>query len=607
MYQPGRFLLQGLRRCWARLRALGRPGFAELRGCGIPIPRLVALVAFVALALLPVTASALERHPPPAVSGTSAALPSPNVTTTNVDATPLGPNLSAIVLIGLHDPVAAARAGVAVDASRIPLLDDPAFIARLDKFIGKPISGLLIAQIEAEIAKFQRERGYPFVSVSTPPQEITGGTVRFRVVEFHAGKVTVAGEKQFKDAAIRERIRLATGDRIASGPLSQDIDWLNRSPFRHVTAQFTPGTTTGISDLQINTVDQRPWNVFAGYGNSGSNASPDRYLVGATVGDVLGLNSLLSVQLTGSPNFWANGGWPLGSKTTADYASLSGRASLPLFPRSELDLTANAVGQNSSDGTFTASTQTVEGRAALRAALSNFVALPGNLSIGVQARREERTRFFGGVMVDTAAIEVYQALLGWDYAWSGKLSGDLSVTLHGSPGGIGANNTGAAFSTYTQGRVTNATYGYVDANATLRRELSARFALSAAFTGQAASGPLPGTEQAALGGLNAVRGYTSDDGSYDNLAVLRSEFLFPRADFGKGRHMVRILPYIFADFGTGSTIGGTSVSAASAGIGSRLTVGRSISGEFALAHAFSDAPATPANTWSFYAKLLGKY
>ncbi len=604
MCQLGKLLARGRRRRLVRYRVQGRPIIAGRRFFSRFLPRLVAIAA---LAVAPTAASALERNPPPSPPATSTTLPSPNVTTTNADATALGPNLAAIVLIGLNDPVAPARAGVRVDASRVPLLNDPAFIARLKGFIGKPISGLLIAQVEAEIAKFQRERGYPFVSVSTPPQEITSGTVRFRVVEFRAGTITVSGAKRFNDAAIRERIRLETGDRIASGPLSQDLDWLNRSPFRHVTAEFAPGATPGVSNLQLNTVEQRPWNVFAGYGNSGSRASPDRYLVGASVGDILGFNSVLSVQLTGSPNFWTNGGWPLGAKTAADYASLSGTASLPLLPRSELDLTADAIGQNSSDGTFAASTQTVEGSAIIRAALSNFLALPGDISVGVEARREERTRYFGGLFVDSATADVYQAVLGWNASWSGKLSGSFGITLHGSPGGIGANNSDAAFSAYSQGRVTNATYGYVDVDAALRRDLAHGFALSAAFTGQAVSGPLPDTEQAALGGLDAVRGYSSDDGSYDNLALLRSELLFPQADLSKGGHIISVVPYVFADVGIGSAVAGASVSAASAGIGSRIAIGRSFTGEVALARSFIGAPTTPANAWAFYAKLFAKY
>lgn len=489
----------------------------------------------------------------------------------------------------------------------MPLLNDPAFIARVSGFIGKPISQLLIAEIEAEIARFQRERGYPFVSILTPPQEISDGTLRFRVVEFHAGTITVAGASPADANAIRDRIRLETGERIASVPLSQDLDWLNRSPFRHITAQFTPGTKLGVSDLQLTTSTQRRWSAFAGYANSGTLASPNRYLVGGSVGDVLGFNSVLSFQLTGSPNFWANGGWPLGSKTSADYASLSGIASIPLMPRSELDITADAVGQNSADGVFAASTQTVEGTATIRSAASNFVTLAGDLSAGIEARREDRTRTFGGLVIDQAAAEVYQAAVGWSDTWSGVFPGSLTITGRGSPGGLSAANSDAAFAAYSQGRVTSARYTYASVNGSVRHDLFAGFALSETFIGQAATNPLPDTEQAGLGGLDAVRGYVSDDGSYDHLAVLRSELMLPRLDFGAGGGAISIAPYTFADLGAGALFGGTTVKAASAGVGSRIAIGQAFTGEVAVARAFIAGPATPANAWASYVKVLGRY
>ena len=71
----------------------------------------------------------------------------------------------------------------------------------LRPYLGQPLSRKLIAEIEAAIARQYRDLDYPFVSLSTPEQEITGGVLQIRVVEFRTGKVAVKGAKSDAEAA----------------------------------------------------------------------------------------------------------------------------------------------------------------------------------------------------------------------------------------------------------------------------------------------------------------------------------------------------------------------------------------------------------------------
>ena len=365
-------------------------------------------------------------------------MPLPNVTAGDNDTTPLGPKLTRVVLIGIKDPVSLSGDGADVDATRVPQLDNGAFVAAVQPFIGQPISRHLIGEIEATIGEFQRAAGYPFVSISTPPQEISDGVIRFRVIEFRTGTITVAGNKREDANAISSRVRLAPGDRVYAPTLSADLDWLNRSPFRQVTAQFSPSATIGLTDLQLNAVEKKPWNIFAGYSNTGSVISPNRYFVGGTLGDFAGINSVLSMQVTGSPNFWSSGGWPFGSKLSADYGSGAIVADLPLAARSGLEITADAVGQNGPDSALADSTQMIEGSGRLITSLSNVAgSLPGDVSLGIEARHEERTRYFGTTAIDDDTQSIYQLALGWQWAWSGPQSGNVDAALHVSPGRVG--------------------------------------------------------------------------------------------------------------------------------------------------------------------------
>jgi hypothetical protein len=97
-------------------------------------------------------------------------------------------------------------------------------------WLGRPLSRKLIAEIEASIARYYRQRGFPFVSLSTPPQNIGNGVLQIRVLEFMDGKVSVQGAADASTAHLRSLIRQQPGAPIDTYQLTADLDWLNRYP-----------------------------------------------------------------------------------------------------------------------------------------------------------------------------------------------------------------------------------------------------------------------------------------------------------------------------------------------------------------------------------------
>ena len=57
-------------------------------------------------------------------------------------------------------------------------------------------------------------------------------------------------------------------------------------------------------------------------------------------------NSVASFQLTGSKNFWAEDGIPLGDPADAKYVSPSGRLVIPLWLRSSFEISGDFVRTN---------------------------------------------------------------------------------------------------------------------------------------------------------------------------------------------------------------------------------------------------------------------
>ena len=96
--------------------------------------------------------------------------------------------------------------------------------------------------------------------------------------------------------------------------LETDLDWANRNPFRQVEAVFGPGKDLGMTDVNIQVTDRKPWQVYAGYANSGTLLTDrNRYYVGAS--GAPSADVVASYQLTGSGNFWATTGCSTGPTT----------------------------------------------------------------------------------------------------------------------------------------------------------------------------------------------------------------------------------------------------------------------------------------------------
>ena len=499
-------------------------------------------------------AQAIERNLPPPPVATAPQIAGPRTVPPDQDERPIGPALRGIAVLGAQDaPLSSPAAGL--DFSRAPrLAGDPAAFA---EFLGRPISRRLIAQVKARIARLYRAKGFPFVSVSTPEQELTTGVLQVRLVEFRRGAETVPGVPPREAAYVESRVRLKAGEPIDTRALAEDLDWLNRFPFRRTEAVFTPGPSLGVTDLQLQTVRSKPWSVYGGYANSGSpSTGMGRYFLGAQAGLPFLNDALASYQFTGSTDAGFNDG-PFSFAPDPRYLSHAGRLIIPTLPRQDLEASVSYVRSNAPVQDFIVRDTTLEVTLAYRSALSNLRApLPGEVAIGAEAKRQTSDVLFGGAEVRSAAFDVFQLTLAYALqardAW-GDASGEL--TLHVSPGGINHDNTDAVFSAFSNGQFDKADYAYVSLDFSRHTRLPPVLGvrgvvLSNTLIGQYAATPLPLTEEIGLGGSGLVRGYTLDDGAFDSGVISRNELRMP-AFSAAGGVRNQLSPYVFLDAGYG--------------------------------------------------------
>jgi hemolysin activation/secretion protein len=580
------------------------PAASSIRRLSRPTVRATLAGLAVAISLYPLNAfaQAIERNLPPPPKETQPTIAPPIVVAGDQDATPLGPKLTGIVVLGGADPALATPAA-GIDVSRAPRLADDR--RALQRFLGRPLSKKLIAEIEAEIAGHYRDAGFPFVNLTTPEQDITSGVLQIRALKFRLGAKTAPGAKPKDAAYILSRVRVAAGDDIDANQLAQDLDWLNRYPFRHTDAQFTPGEAAGQTDLKLTTTTTQPWSAYVGYADSGSPLTgTDRYIAGLTAA-IPGLrDAYASYQLTASNDALFDDN-RIHEAAYPAYISDAGRLVIPTFARQDIEGSLNYVVTNQPTQSFIIHSTILEATLAYRGALSDLSpGTPGEAVVGIEAKRDDTQTLFGNTVVTGAGIDVFQATFGYteqiNDAW-GRTA--LDLTLHVSPGGLNTANTDAAFLAFSKGRFTDARYAYIGGDLTRSTRLPKLFGLSG-FTlndtliGQYAAAALPQTEQMGLGGQSLVRGYTLDDGAFDSAIISRNELRTPTFSMLSRMHLAdQVAPYAFIDTGFGrDQYTGAVEHMASGGLAADYQLGRHLSATVDGAVAIEKAGLTPAGT-----------
>ena len=508
--------------------------------------------------------------------------------------------MRAVVLLGPQAPLKTTVAD-GVDLAGAPRLagDRRAFF----RFLGRPISRKLIADLQARIVRQYRAKGFAFVSVSTPEQEISTGVLQVRVVEFHLGAKAVAGASPRDAAYIASRIRAHPGGPIDADLLSQDLDWLNRSAFRHIEPLITPGADFGATDLRLQATRSRPWSAYVGYANSGSpQTGLDRFFAGGQAALPLLHDAVISYQFTGSDDALFEQSRLFNLAAQPQYISHAGRIVIPTWPRQDIEASINYVRSYQPVQVFVSRQTTVETAIAYRSALSNLYArLPGEVAIGVEAKSQDSQTLFGETDILHRAFEVFQATVAYAQQETdayGRTSADLTVRL--SPGAVDHRNTSAVFTAVSQGRFNEANYLYVSGALNRSTRLPALwgqggFSLSNTLSGQYSATALPLTEQAGLGGAGLVRGYTLDDGAFDTTLVSRNEFRTPAFAFlgSKSRLTDQLQPYAFIDAGFGKDQRTRAVvSAIGAGLGADYQLLAHVSAGVDMAWALRSANLT---------------
>jgi hemolysin activation/secretion protein len=407
-----------------------------------------------------------------------------------------------------------------------PVLGSLGFAGVAGEFIGHPVSQESLQRLVRTVRLFMAAEGKPYSLVYLPEQDITEGRVRLVVQESQIGEIRVEGNEYFSEASYVNHFGLLEGQTIDRNALVPGIAKINRSDYRSATVKVVRGSEPGTSDIVIVTREKKPWRVFAGINNSGTQSTEEvRLIGGVNYGDLWGLDHQASLQWSSDPG--------------ADYSrSLSGSYTIPVGLKADLivfaaqswtnakvnpplrqegesyqfglnfDYELEPLGRDYQHAwqvgfDFKSSDNNLE------FAIPPFVIpISDNLTHVVQGRAQYR-----GTLRDD-----------WGYTL-GTLTGVYS------PGSLSSENTDQAFS----GTRAFAEADYVYAKMGLLREtrlpgMFEEWAWTVELDWQVASGNLLGSEQFSAGGSATVRGYEEGEVIGDNGLILSQEFKLPLMD-----------------------------------------------------------------------------
>lgn len=469
------------------------------------------------------------------------------------------------------------------------LLQSSTLRAHLQTFIGQPLSQKLMTDIRAAVTQHYRAINKPLVAVTVPPQELTNGQLQIDVLPFRMNekKVKTNGSAKVWTSLehINRSVRVEAGDEIDSIALIDDINWLNLNPYRNASVMFEPGTKAGTTNLIIRTDEQKPWNIYSGYSNSGSRKD-DRHRIfsGFNLVNLPFSDAQLGYQFTGSSRSLTKGK-VIGLNGQRGLISHSGSLFTPLFYangwRHKFNLKANYAQSFTPLITpFMQDNNTTSIYADYAVQLPRFGTLSSEMYGGVDFKHQKNDVYFSEVISKSTKQDIANLIVGSrgqfatpfgftknNSAMPGRASFDMRVIA--SPGGLTRDNVDEVFIKASGDPLARARYAYLYGELSHHAPIPKGYSLSHSLKAQVATNRLPAVEHFTLGGDHSLRGYLSNEQSGDSGFSLQTTLSGPTFELLSAKKNVSdgLRPYAFIDLGQVNTIGSAGVSLASIGAG----------------------------------------
>jgi len=141
------------------------------------------------------------------------------------------------------------------------IFDESRFLSREElnaiaaKYVGSKVDLAGLQRMVEEINALYAARGVITGAASLPPQTVTGGIVKVRLVEGRLHKMSIEGNVQTSADYIRAHFPAQPGEVLDSPALAQRVAWFNRTSDVQVRALLQPGAEFGQTDVNLSVVE----------------------------------------------------------------------------------------------------------------------------------------------------------------------------------------------------------------------------------------------------------------------------------------------------------------------------------------------------------------
>jgi hemolysin activation/secretion protein len=446
--------------------------------------------------------------------------------------------------------------------------------------------------VEAAYAK----RGYSAVRVLLPEQELEKGTVHFRVMESHFGKVTVTDNHFVSEAnALNAVPSVHPGGVPRSKQISRELRLVNENPARQMNVVLKGGEKDDEVDANVIVTDSKPssWGISAD--NSGSQET-GRARLGFSYRNANAFNAdhVAGIQYMTSPQY------------PDRVQVLGGSYKIPLYRYvSSLEFFAGYSNVNAVVGGLS----NFQGGGRLLSARYNHLleragAFDPSLSFSLDwrdYRRIELTNPPPTVLYNEIVVVPVSAT----YAVLGKFARsnvNFNLTAVANIPGAGKGRT-EDFAAYDRVNLTSPdpNYKVLRYGASYSQLVGNDWQFRTALNGQWSRDVLVQGEQIRLGGADGVRGFSEGSEGGETGARLNLEGYTP--DFGTGDFRLRALA--FFDAGQASPANAAKITISAAGVGVRANYGEQYSLRLDMARITKagNDPAQLAGDWRAHISL----
>jgi hemolysin activation/secretion protein len=419
-------------------------------------------------------------------------------------------------------------------------------------YVGKPITQKQIGEIKRALYSYFEDHNDPFVFIYVPQQEMNKPVLQLVVTHSSLGNLNIEGSSYYSDRLYERYLGVEPGETIRPNEIQSGVSFMNRNPFRNVTAIYSRGKETGTTDLTLAVDDRFPLRLYAGADNTGiPTIQRQRFFQGVSWGKAFGWDHVASVQHTSTYDFHTFEAW------TGDY-----QAFLPWKHLLRFYGGTSSIRETSTPlSMITGKNKGASGQASIRYTIPVTAFANTNIrqqfTIGFDYKNTNNTVLFSDIYDAYGKyVNISEFMLGYEWIQSFssfKSQIDLELELFYSPGQLLPNQSNAAFQSLRPGAVNHWVYakGYLEYLQHLPKDFSCIFWLR----GQASSQNLLPNEQIGIGGYDTVRGYDERQYNSDDAVLFTAEVHSPHfplfSNFFKKRTGDRIEFLLFVDYGYG--------------------------------------------------------